>query len=201
MKKKFLGLLKYVGFIKDEKVNIHRFFSGLPSFYKDKIQYDEPRTLIETIRKNKYMYEKDKGKLFLHKSWRDKKEKYDHRRNGFKPPFNRKYPNKNQQDQYAKNKSKREDSLGKRGRTPIKCWVCKENNMYKDYTNEEEKMNTMNKIQEATTIEDMGRSIPKIYAALEDPQVEHQSHMIEVEGNIINHPFVILIDSRETLLH
>jgi hypothetical protein len=42
---KFLGFLKYVGFIKDEKVKIHRFLSGLPSFYKDKIQYDEPRTL------------------------------------------------------------------------------------------------------------------------------------------------------------
>jgi hypothetical protein len=43
--KNFLGLLKYVGFIKDEKVKIQRFFSGIPSFYKDKIQYDEPRTL------------------------------------------------------------------------------------------------------------------------------------------------------------
>jgi hypothetical protein len=32
--KKLLGLLKYVGFIKDEKVKIQRFLSGLPSFYK-----------------------------------------------------------------------------------------------------------------------------------------------------------------------
>jgi len=30
--KKFLKLLKYVGFIRDEKVKIHRFPSGLPSF-------------------------------------------------------------------------------------------------------------------------------------------------------------------------
>jgi hypothetical protein len=42
-----------VGFIKDEKVNIHRFLSGIPYFYKDKIQYDEPINLIETIRKDK----------------------------------------------------------------------------------------------------------------------------------------------------
>jgi hypothetical protein len=40
-----LGLLKYVGFIKDEKVKIHIFLSGLPSFYKENIQYDEPRKL------------------------------------------------------------------------------------------------------------------------------------------------------------
>jgi hypothetical protein len=32
-----LGLLKYVGFIKDEKVKIHRFLSGFPSFYKKNI--------------------------------------------------------------------------------------------------------------------------------------------------------------------
>ena len=39
--KKFFGLLKYVGFIKYEKVKIQRFLSGLSSFYKEKIQYDE----------------------------------------------------------------------------------------------------------------------------------------------------------------
>jgi hypothetical protein len=31
---KFLGLLKYVGFIKDEKVKKQRFLSGFHSFYK-----------------------------------------------------------------------------------------------------------------------------------------------------------------------
>jgi hypothetical protein len=40
----------------------------------------------------------------------------------------------------------------------------------------------------------MGINIPRIYASLEDRQTKHQSHMIEVEGNIINHPTFILID-------
>jgi hypothetical protein len=57
--KKFLGLLKYVRFIDDEKVKIERFLSGLPAFYKEKIKYDEPKTLNEAIRKAKYLYEKD----------------------------------------------------------------------------------------------------------------------------------------------
>jgi hypothetical protein len=35
--KSFIELLKYVGFIKDEKVKIQRFLGGLPSFYSDKI--------------------------------------------------------------------------------------------------------------------------------------------------------------------
>jgi hypothetical protein len=38
--KKFLGLLKYVRFIGDEKVKIHIFISVLPTFYKENIKYD-----------------------------------------------------------------------------------------------------------------------------------------------------------------
>jgi hypothetical protein len=33
----FLELFKYVSFIKDEKVKIQRYLSGLPSFIDDKI--------------------------------------------------------------------------------------------------------------------------------------------------------------------
>ena len=76
--KNFLGLLKYVRFIGDEKVKIQRFLSGLSAFYKEKIKYDEPKTLIEAIRKDKYLYEQGHGRESMHKSWEDKKkEKYD----------------------------------------------------------------------------------------------------------------------------
>jgi hypothetical protein len=120
--KTFLGLLNYVGFINDEKVNIQRFLSGLSDFYKEKIRYDDLNTLTKATRKDKYLYEKVQGRESMQKSWKDKKkEKYDQRRNGFKPPFNRNEPNKNHQDQYAKDDSKKEDSLGKRGRPPIQC--------------------------------------------------------------------------------
>ena len=40
--------------------------------------------------------------------------------------------------------------------------------MYKDFPHREDKMKTMHNIQEATIVEDMGRDIPRIYAALED---------------------------------
>jgi hypothetical protein len=43
--RRFLDLLNYVSFIKDEKVKIHRYLSGFPSFISDKIQYDDPKTL------------------------------------------------------------------------------------------------------------------------------------------------------------
>ena len=57
---KFLELLRYVRCIRDDKVKIQHFLSGLPEFYKDRIEFDEPRTLEETIRKAKYFYDQNK---------------------------------------------------------------------------------------------------------------------------------------------
>jgi hypothetical protein len=54
---KFLELLRYVPYIKDEKVKLQRFISGLPQTYRDKIEVDEPNTLEETIWKAGYFYE------------------------------------------------------------------------------------------------------------------------------------------------
>jgi hypothetical protein len=51
--RRFLDLLKYVPFIKDETVKIQRYLSGLPSFISEKIQYDDAKTLEETIRREK----------------------------------------------------------------------------------------------------------------------------------------------------
>ena len=84
----FFELLKYVDLIKDEKVKIQRFLSGLPSFYSDKIQYDNPKTLEESIRRARPFYEQSKGRLVFQKTWNDRmKEKNDQRQKGFKPPF------------------------------------------------------------------------------------------------------------------
>ena len=81
----FLELLRYVQYIKDEKVKIQQFLSGLPQAYKDRIEFYEPRTLEEVIRKDKYCYEQIKGKPNYHKAWKDKKnEMFDQRKKGFK---------------------------------------------------------------------------------------------------------------------
>jgi hypothetical protein len=53
----FLELLKYVPFIKDEQVKIHRYLSGFPSTIIDNIQYDDPEMLEETIRHAKCLYD------------------------------------------------------------------------------------------------------------------------------------------------
>ena len=65
----FLELLKYVPFIKDEVVKIQRYLSGLPSSIGDKIQYDDPNTMEETIRRAKCLYEQQREKPTFQKAW------------------------------------------------------------------------------------------------------------------------------------
>ena len=65
---KFLELLRYVRYIRDDKVKIQHFLSGLPQSYKDIIEFNEPRTLEEAIRKAKYCYDHNIRKPDIHKS-------------------------------------------------------------------------------------------------------------------------------------
>jgi hypothetical protein len=84
---------------------------------------------------------------------------------------------------------------GKRPRkTPIRCWGCKGDHKYRYYPHKSDKVRAFHNVQKQETMEDMGRSVPRIYAGLDSKQVEFQSHMIEVEGMINNHVFTILID-------
>jgi hypothetical protein len=54
--------MRYVPYIKDEKVNMKQYISGLPQSYWDIIYFDEPKTLEDTIRKARYFYEQFKNK-------------------------------------------------------------------------------------------------------------------------------------------
>ena len=60
---KLLELLRYVRYIRDDKVKIHRFLSGIPRSYKYRIEFDEPQTLEEEIRKEKYCYDNKKTNM------------------------------------------------------------------------------------------------------------------------------------------
>jgi hypothetical protein len=55
-------------------------------------------------------------------------------------------------------------------------------------------MKTIYNIKKEDIIEDVRRSMPRIYAALDNRQVEYQYHMIDVEGKIDNQHIYILID-------
>jgi hypothetical protein len=89
----FLELLKYVPFIKDEAVKIQRYLSGLPPSIGDKIQYDDPKTMEETIRRAKCLYEQQREKPIFQKAWDNQKRfKKEQRQKGSKPSFFRNSP-------------------------------------------------------------------------------------------------------------
>jgi hypothetical protein len=62
--------------------------SGLPPFISDVIQYDDPKTLEETIGRDKCLYCQQKQKASYQKAWEDKRKiKMELRKKGTKPPF------------------------------------------------------------------------------------------------------------------
>ena len=54
---KFLSLLRYVPYIVDEKPKVQWFLSSLPFHTKDRIEYDNPKTPEEAMRKENNFYE------------------------------------------------------------------------------------------------------------------------------------------------
>jgi hypothetical protein len=191
--RRFLELLKYVSFIKDETIKIHRYLSGLPSFISDKIQYDDTKNLEETLRKSKFLYDQHKGNPNFQKYWEEKKKfKMEKRKKWNKPPFFRNSP----LGQPTSREPRMIKTGGQRPRQPpIQCWGCKGDHKCRDCPHKSEKVRVVHNVQQGETVKDMGKNVPRIYASLDNNQVEFQSHMIEVEGMINNQTIAILIDS------
>jgi hypothetical protein len=76
-------------YIKDETVKIQRYLSGLPSFISENIQYDDPKTLEETIRREKCLYDQHKGNPTFQKNLGGQEEVYrgNRGRKGISHPF------------------------------------------------------------------------------------------------------------------
>jgi hypothetical protein len=82
--KRFLEMLRYVPYLKDEKERIHLFFSGLPQSYQDRIEFDETKNLEDTIRKANCCYDQSKNRQEPLK-YRKRKDRTCFQRKGFKP--------------------------------------------------------------------------------------------------------------------
>ena len=84
---KFLDMLQFVPYIKEEKVKVQQFLSCLPQSYKDRIEFDNPKTLNEVLRKARLCFEQYKQRNDIFKEWKDKKqEKFYQWKKGFQPP-------------------------------------------------------------------------------------------------------------------
>ncbi len=115
----------------------------------------------------------------------------DHRKKGNKTPFFRSNP----QGQPTSREPRTIEIGGQRSRQPpIQCWGCKEDHMFIDCPHRGEKLRIVHNAQQAKTVEDMDRNVPRIYASLDKKKAEYHSHMIEVEGMINKQTIYILID-------
>ena len=71
---KFTNLLRYVPYIHEEKAKVQSFLNCLPVVYKEKIEFDNPKTMDEAVRKARLCYQQFKGKGGHGKSWVNKGE-------------------------------------------------------------------------------------------------------------------------------
>jgi hypothetical protein len=84
-------------------------------------------------------------------------------------------------------------------REPLKCWGCGEEHLLRDCPHQQQNSQKIYNIQEATTVNDVARSVPQIYAALDNNQDDHQASVVEIEGMIFNHLVSVLIDPSSNL--
>ena len=181
-------------------MKVQHFLSGLPQSYKDIIEFYEPRTLKEAIRKAKYFYDQSKVKLDYHKTWKDKKnEKYDLRKRGFKPSSFR-----NQQWHPSQVEKPPARVMGEKTRDlqqvrePLQCWICGGPHMRRNFPLENESASPADNIQEVEIVGQVARAVPRIYATLEDRWTYHQSTVVEVTSNIVEQSTSILIGPGST---
>ena len=143
---KFLNLLRYVPYLVDEKPKVLRFLSCLPPVYRDRIEYDNPRTLEEAMRKANFCFDQNKIKGEVVPSWKAKKNNnYDCRKTGFKPnkSFNnsRNFPKGNFQGNTPKNNYQQNSSAAKNKDTPknnevkpgVQCYTCQGPHYARDF--------------------------------------------------------------------
>ena len=207
---KFLDLLRFVPYIKEERVKVQRFLSCLPQAYKDRIEFDNPKTLDEALRKADCAMSSTKMRNDSFRTWKDRKpERFSQQKRGSRPS-----PHKNTQRNtpggpYTKSgpplpKYAKPASLGVKGtegtpKGPLTCWECDGPHLKRFCPRLTGASNTLHSIHEASTVGDIGRSYHCINAALEDRQADHQSTIVEIEGIVFNHIVSVLIDPGATL--
>jgi hypothetical protein len=84
-------------------------------------------------------------------------------------------------------------------RKPLECWDCRGDHLRRDFPLRQPNSRKIYHMQKATTVNDVARSVPQIYAALDNNQTDHQASVVELEGMIFNHLVSVLIDPGSNL--
>jgi hypothetical protein len=177
------------------------------------IEFDEPKTLEDTIWKARYCYEKLNHKEEHPKEWK-KKSKMGFKKKGVKPSRFKNYrkgskmifPKRSVNQQKFLSQSGNKTFGSSPGKTestnkePLKCWGCGEERLQRDYPHKQPSSKGVYNIQEATMIDDVAKSMLKIHATLDNRQVDHQASVVEMEGMVTNHLISILIELGSNLV-
>eukprot|EP00253_Pinus_taeda_P025149 PITA_25149 len=194
---RFTSLLRYVPYIKEEKAKVQRFVSSLPSYIRERIEFDNPRTMDEAIRKARICYQKNKQKGDTsNKRWNEKKSSQmagnskGGRSNGSKGAskgFNSRSVARSASRARSASESRvseqpvRPESEGMT-KPPVQSWGCGGPHYVKNCP-QRKGTDQISQIHEASTVGDVARSVPRINAALEDCQAEYQPSMVEFEAS------------------
>jgi len=158
---KFLSLLRCVPYIVEENPKVQRFLSFLPAIYKERIEYDNPRTLEEAMRKDKICYDQNKSKMDHNANWKGKRaNNYNQGKKGNR--FNNKnvgntykgYSGTNFKNNQNTNQPEWKDKESvvfynkekSNQREPLKCWECGEPHYFKDCPNKKKGFGNVNSI-------------------------------------------------------
>eukprot|EP00253_Pinus_taeda_P028227 PITA_28227 len=193
---RFTSLLRYVPYIMEEKAKVRRFVSSLPLYMWERIEFDNLKSMDKVIHKARICYQqgKQKGETTGRK-WNEKR--------GFKAVESNKENRSREGKGNGKGQNKRSTRrtpskftttsesrvseqparLVNEGapRTPVQCWGCGGPHYVKNFP-QRKGTEQLSQIQEASTDGEIGRSVPRINAALDNRQAEYQPTMVEFEG-------------------
>eukprot|EP00253_Pinus_taeda_P008897 PITA_08897 len=190
---RFTSLLRYVPYIREEKAKVQRFVSSLPSYMQERIEFDNPKSMDEVICKARICYQqgKQKGETSSRK-WNEKKSfkivgnnkgNHNNGNKGIGKGTNNRFAARTTPKFRSANESKvseqqiRLDNEGT-ARPPMQCWGCGGPHYIKNCP-QRKGTEQLSQIHEASTVGEVGQSIPRINAALEDRQAEYQPTMVE----------------------
>ena len=182
---KFSSLLCYVPYIIDEKPKIQCFLIFFPMMFKERIQYDNLKTLEEEMRKENLCYDQNKNKRESVQIWKSKRrDHFDPRKKNNKFHKNTGNNCKWYQGNYHKNFKPQNSVVKEREppttlnqktaqREPLKCWKCGQPHYFKYFPIRNKNFN-VHSIHEAVTVGNMARTMPIISAVLENRQAHHK---------------------------
>ena len=161
----FTSLLRYVSYLREEKAKVQIFLSRFPTHMKERIEFVNPKTMDEAIRKARICYQNSKAKGEVGKSWQPRKghkinsnfkgAKSNTFNNSARSFVSKKFGRNHQRTcSPAKEKPTEASSKPEQGQVtkpPLQCWGSGEAHYYKKFP-QRTRNDTVPNVQETSTV-------------------------------------------------